>query len=212
MPKKMKPGSRLVVLLPDSVRNYMSKFLNDGWMVENGFMEEPLDAPSSEWWCSRTVAELKLRTPCTLSSEATCTSAIKIMGDEGYDQLPVVTADGVQGMVTMGTLASLITRGRVKPDDPVGKSMFRQFKQIGLQTTLGTLSKIFDKDHFVLVVHTNRHFGKDQTQGEKSVVFGVVTRVDLLDYIVRNDPSSSQTTKKHQRDEEQNGPSKRTKS
>jgi cystathionine beta-synthase len=35
--KELKAGQRCLVILPDSVRNYMSKFLNDNWMKENGF-------------------------------------------------------------------------------------------------------------------------------------------------------------------------------
>ena len=30
---------RIVVLLPDSIRNYLSKFLNDDWMIQRGFKE-----------------------------------------------------------------------------------------------------------------------------------------------------------------------------
>jgi len=37
----MKEGDRVVVLLPDSTRNYMTKFLNDGWMEANGFATPP---------------------------------------------------------------------------------------------------------------------------------------------------------------------------
>ena len=33
-------GKGVVVLLPDSIRNYMSKFLDDGWMEENNFTIE----------------------------------------------------------------------------------------------------------------------------------------------------------------------------
>jgi hypothetical protein len=33
------PGKTIVVILPDSVRNYMTKFLDDRWMRENGFTE-----------------------------------------------------------------------------------------------------------------------------------------------------------------------------
>jgi len=32
------PGQRCVVILADSVRNYMTKFLNDDWMKTNGFL------------------------------------------------------------------------------------------------------------------------------------------------------------------------------
>ena len=33
-------GKRVVVVLPDSIRNYMTKFLNNDWMYENGFITE----------------------------------------------------------------------------------------------------------------------------------------------------------------------------
>lgn len=33
-------GKRVVVLLPDSVRNYMTKFISNDWMYENGFITE----------------------------------------------------------------------------------------------------------------------------------------------------------------------------
>lgn len=34
--KTMKKGQRLVVILPDGIRNYMSKFVQDEWMHEKG--------------------------------------------------------------------------------------------------------------------------------------------------------------------------------
>ena len=35
----LKAGQRCVVILPDSTRNYMTKFLNDNWMYEKGYVE-----------------------------------------------------------------------------------------------------------------------------------------------------------------------------
>lgn len=37
---------RAVVLFPDSVRNYMSKFLSDRWMADHGFHVEPVHPDS----------------------------------------------------------------------------------------------------------------------------------------------------------------------
>jgi cystathionine beta-synthase len=34
-------GQTCLVVLPDSIRNYMSKFLSDDWMVANEFLEDP---------------------------------------------------------------------------------------------------------------------------------------------------------------------------
>jgi len=195
--KTMKPGSRIVVLLADSVRNYMSKFLSDSWMIDNGFMEAKDDAVASEWWSRHTVADLKLPTPLTVSPTINCAECAAILKREGYDQIPVINSSGeVEGMATMGNLTAQIARGRVKPEDPVSKVLYRQFKKIGLQTPLGQLTRIFDTDHFALVV------------SEKNVVCGIVTRIDLLDYIVKNRPSSApdaQKKRKREGDDSSNG-------
>jgi hypothetical protein len=37
--RSLKKGQRCVVILPDSVRNYMSKFLSDEWMYENAMVD-----------------------------------------------------------------------------------------------------------------------------------------------------------------------------
>jgi len=60
--RTMKKGERLVVLFADSVRNYMSKFLNDQWMVDGGFMAAPLEDSkvTGEWWASRPISDLCL--------------------------------------------------------------------------------------------------------------------------------------------------------
>ena len=35
---KLGGGTRVVVIFPDSIRNYLSKFVQDDWMVDHGFM------------------------------------------------------------------------------------------------------------------------------------------------------------------------------
>ncbi len=181
----MKPGQRLVVLLADSTRNYMTKFLNDGWMIDNGFMKEK-ELMEPTWWSNRSVGELKLEAPFTIHPEVTCAEALQILNKHGYDQLPVVKEDNeVMGMVTLGNLAAKMTRGQLLKNDPVSKGVYTQFKKIDLTCNLGDLSKIFNNDHFALVVNTNKYFlaGSVKT---RSVVVGVATRIDLLNYIIEN--------------------------
>lgn len=38
--KSLKKGQKCLVILPDGIRNYMSKFVDDKWMRANGFLEE----------------------------------------------------------------------------------------------------------------------------------------------------------------------------
>jgi cystathionine beta-synthase len=49
-------GKRVVVLCPDSIRNYMSKFLDDAWMASHGF---PLPDVNGESGHGESVALLK---------------------------------------------------------------------------------------------------------------------------------------------------------
>ena len=39
MAKSLKKGQKCAVLLPDSVRNYMTKFLNDQWLADRDIIE-----------------------------------------------------------------------------------------------------------------------------------------------------------------------------
>jgi len=181
--KTLKAGQRVVVILPDSVRNYMSKFLNDQWMIDNGFMEDTAES-KTEWWSQKTVADLKLLTPFTCSPDVSCKNCVDILKAQGYDQLPVISKDqAVLGMVTLGNLTSQITTGRVKNDDPVSKALYKQFKMVSPSTSLAALSKIFNRDHFALCVTVQKNFTDSGTVEEKSVVTGVVTPIDLLNFI-----------------------------
>jgi hypothetical protein len=53
-----------------------------------------------------------------------------------------------------------------------------------MDTKLADLARMFDKDHFAIVVSTQRCYaGAGLPPTEKSVVAGVVSRIDLLKYI-----------------------------
>lgn len=70
--KSLKKGQRCVVILPDSVRNYMTKFLNDDWMKTNNFVDEAFireqDNLTSRWR-GATIADLHLNPAVTASAQ-----------------------------------------------------------------------------------------------------------------------------------------------
>jgi cystathionine beta-synthase len=177
------PGQRCIVLLADSTRNYMSKFLNDSWMVENGFLPRPDTNVSGEWWANKTVADLQPSTPCTISSDVSIRKAVELLRDKNFDQLPVVgPAGSVEGVVTSGNMNSLLLRKQIRPEDPVAKALYRQFKHVSMNTKLWELASMFDKDHFALVAQTQDCYGADGKH-TRSFVTGIVSRVDLLRFI-----------------------------
>lgn len=91
-----------------------------------------------------------------------------------------VSAEGtILGVVTEGNLTAKLSSGRVSPSDPVTKALYSQFRCVSLTTKLGDLARIFDRDHFALVVTTQRCIGGNGSVTDKTVISGIVSRCVL---------------------------------
>jgi cystathionine beta-synthase len=93
--QSLEAGQRCVVLLADSTRNYMSKFLNDQWMFENHFVSAALHQRDNytkfkksmkTWWSEKSVVDLHLPAAMTLSPTMVCKAAVALMEEKGYNQ------------------------------------------------------------------------------------------------------------------------------
>merc|ERR1719245_57841 len=185
MAKTLKPGQKCVALLPDSVRNYMTKFLNDQWLAERDIIE--LAEDQRPWWADEKVSSLELSAPLTITPDLTVEQAIGVMNSEGYDQLPVVNnATGkIEGVCTLGSLRAKALKGNVMKYDPCLKATYNTFKKVTLDTTLEKLDRILDKEHFALVVHSQRLYVSSEEIQEKEIIVGIVTDIDLLHHVAK---------------------------
>ncbi|XP_077072778.1 cystathionine beta-synthase b [Siphateles boraxobius] len=182
--KELKEGQRCVVILPDSIRNYMSKFLSDKWMCEKGFLSEDDLVVKKQWWWNLTLQELRLSAPLTVLPLVSIKKTIQILKEKAFDQAPVVDEAGqILGMVTLGNMLSSVLAGKVRPSDPISKVLYKQFKQVRLTDNLGKLSRILETDHFALVVHEQIQYMSNGSPKMRQMVFGVVTAIDLLNYV-----------------------------
>lgn len=89
-------------------------------------------------------------------------------------------------MVTVGNMMAQVVRSKVKPSDPVSKAMYKQFKMVSMATSLGEISRMLDTDHFVLVVHGQRQYEGNNFVSKKQMIFGIATRIDLLNFITQH--------------------------
>ncbi|MGH0153764.1 UNVERIFIED_CONTAM: hypothetical protein FKN15_025194 [Acipenser sinensis] len=92
--QELEEGQRCVVILPDSIRNYMSKFLSDKWMIQKGFLKEEDVMVKKPWWWNLKIQELNLSAPLTVLPSVTCQRTIEILKEKGFDQAPVVNKSG----------------------------------------------------------------------------------------------------------------------
>jgi cystathionine beta-synthase len=168
-------GAQILTVLPDSGRSYLSKFLDDNWMIEHGFLVRSAPVP--------TVREL-LRakggdTPAfvTISSHQKVAEAIAVMEQYSISQLPVVRDGDVSSLADV--IGSLQDRALL---DRVFKNADALHEDVAgaMQGPLATVDADASIDEIVTAL----------TGGMNAVVVaddgkpvGVVTRSDLLDYL-----------------------------
>lgn len=161
----------VVVVLPDSIRSYLSKFADDDWLAANDLLPSVNGAEveaaaqakqrrASDPYGGETIQSLRLKPVTSVLSTQQCSDAIETMREKGFDQLPVLSPTGgkLVGLVTLGNLLSYISHGRASATSPVKDVMF-DFSKIDevitdprdiltAETTTST-TKAKKKRHFV---------------------------------------------------------------
>ncbi|KAI1006182.1 Cystathionine beta-synthase [Podosphaera aphanis] len=129
-------GDIIVVVLPDSIRSYLSKFADDDWLAANDLLPPtpPTSSPSPKLekfsqedpYHGATIRSLRLKPVTTVPANTPCSEAIETMREKGFDQLPVLSSENgkLAGLVTLGNLLSWISRGRATGKTPVSEVMF----------------------------------------------------------------------------------------
>jgi cystathionine beta-synthase len=165
--KRHGPGKRIVTMMADSVRNYMTKFLDDRWMRENGFLENA--------WETRRVDEILRSLPprrlVTASGADTVGDVVRQMKDHGISQVPVLEDGRLVGIVTESDVLRQLVEGRARAEMTVAEVMFRDVTTIGRDEPAGALTELFANDLAALIVD-DRHR-----------LVGILTKMDLVDHL-----------------------------
>ena len=239
----LKKGQRCVVILPDSVRNYMTKALSDDWMLDHGFVDGDVIKAKryTTWWATKRVCDLPLNTPLTITDDVSCKDAIALLKEEGYDMVPVLKDGAVIGVVTEGNMTNRLLSGRAQPDESVAAAgvIYKTFHKFSIQDPLSKVAHALDHDPYALIVTEQRcysHKGNSSSNetplakrrklstdltddstsvatdgsknslvtatttnnnnnnkrtssnvGTRCVVSGIVTRIDLLDFVSKGE-------------------------
>ncbi|MFQ5503475.1 MAG: cystathionine beta-synthase [Planctomycetota bacterium] len=165
--KDMPEGSRIVVILPDSVRNYLTKFLDDRWMRENGF-----DEPE---WAMGTVGDLLRTLPpkevISIGVAKTLHEAIETFKKKAISQMPVTDQGHLAGIITEADILHLLVDGRADPSTSIAEVMEREVVTLPVHASASSLSRIFDRDEVAIIIDEERQ------------VLGLLTKMDLIDYL-----------------------------
>jgi cystathionine beta-synthase len=101
--KSLGPEARVLMMFPDSGRSYLSKFYDDNWMLQYGFLERTTTAPSVDEVLRFRHAGHDVPDLVTVGSHEKVGAAIEAMQRYGISQIPVVR-DGDEA----GSLADIV--------------------------------------------------------------------------------------------------------
>ena len=166
--QRLKEAKYIVVLLPDTGRNYLTKIFSDSWMQENGFWEE------SEVRIIRVIELLKHKKNfpaiISVSTKETIANALNLIHKYNISQLPVIDDSKVVGSLNEISLMKLFHDGIDFNKEQVLEVMGKP---------LPTLDKDIDiaEAYRVLLSGTT---GIIVTEDE--IPIAVITRVDLINY------------------------------
>lgn len=200
---KLTKDDVVVVVLPDSIRSYLSKFVDDDWLAANDLLppSPPLSEPTADdkpspnhddregddGYGHATVRDLRLKPVTTVASTSTCGDAIETMREKGFDQLPVSHASSTRliGLVTLGNLLSYISSGRASSTTPVSGVMFRFDGLSEVSASLRNISIETPAQRKDKLASRLRQEGQDAPQHEHREAFFEITRDTQLSALSR---------------------------
>jgi cystathionine beta-synthase len=172
------PAALVVVLLPDSGRNYLSKIFDDQWMSELGFLRA--DGPIA----GDVLAAKGESTPALvlITPDEPVRRAIALMRETGVSQLVVsvttelpLAAKEVVGTVRELELMDLAYRDPGIVDKPVSGIMTAVMPMVGFGEPVNRVVECLDQGSSVLIL-----------QGGHPI--GVLTRSDVLAFLATRTP------------------------
>jgi cystathionine beta-synthase len=170
------PRALVVVLLPDTGRNYLSKIYNEEWMRANGFLEQFPTHSVGEVVGQRGAAST-LPSFVGVQARDTVRAAIDAMQQYGISQLPVVEGDGdssdtrMVGSIQERSLLDRVYRDPSLVESAVGAAMDPPFPTIGRNADMDEAFDMLLGGVAALVV----------IDRERPV--GMVTKLDLLEFV-----------------------------
>jgi cystathionine beta-synthase len=164
--KDLPKGARIVAILPDSVRNYMTKFVDDAWMRQHGFTDRENELG--------TIAEMLRALPpkevITIEDDKTLGYAVRVFKAHGISQMPCVAEGRLSGVITESDVLHFLVEGK-DIETPLAEVMARRVTTMRPHDGADALPDLFERGEVAIVVDDERR------------VTAVLTKLDLIEFM-----------------------------
>jgi len=154
----------IVVMCPDTGRNYLSKAYDDEWMFKNGFT----DISPDQTHIGKVLEILGREGQIwTLNKEQTLETAIQLFREKSISQIPIVEGEEVIGSVEEITLMHALHQGKL-PTTPLSEVMAHPLPALDADTKTEEVYRLLLAGNPAVIIRQNNR------------LIGIVTRTDLI--------------------------------
>lgn len=165
------PELRCVVILADTIRNYLTKFVSDDWMVKKGFIDPHSLINEKHPLHGRTVTELNLKPLSHYDERLTIGDALDLFS-KGELSVPLIEEGKVKGIVTRSSIIQSMMKKNQSHQSSTVNAMTKDFAIVSMETDLSAIDVLLRTDE---VVYVQKLSSKDRIES----LYGV-TKLDLI--------------------------------
>jgi cystathionine beta-synthase len=176
--KELGPDAVMVVVLPDSGKNYLSKLYNESWMLEHGFLDRPGTlARIGEVLAEKQRLETQVPDMVAVPANEKVGRAIDTLQEYGISQVPVARSDKpediseIVGSIQERSLLDKVFRDRGAIERDVAEVMEGPLPIVQSSAGVEEMFADLSRGAEAIVV----------AEGSKPI--GVLTRADLLEFL-----------------------------
>ncbi|MBU6246810.1 MAG: pyridoxal-phosphate dependent enzyme [Xanthomonadaceae bacterium] len=162
---------RVVSIVCDTGNKYLSKMYNDYWMLDNGFLEREQHGDLRDLLL-RPFAQ---RDTVVVGPNELLVTAYTRMKLYDVSQLPVMDGDRLVGIVDESDVLMHVHADQSRFRDTVSTAMITTLQKIDVHSPIESLLPVFDRGLVAIVMDGERFLG-------------LITRIDLLNYLRRRVP------------------------
>lgn len=164
--KELKEDQNCVVILPDGVRNYMTKFVDDRWMRENNFT----GAEDVDGFVKDILGHETSRTLFTVDINEKPEAVIALMKDKGISQLPVLADGSLEGILTEDLILQYLSSSETAPET-IMTMMERAVPTVEMDTPIKSLQKAIVTNGLAVVIDKEKK------------PHHILTKIDLVEWM-----------------------------
>jgi len=176
--KAQTEAKNVVTLTCDTGNRYLSKAFNGGWMYDMGFIDRPFNLSQKTGKTNDTRSIIgrlyEKRQTIVVAPTDSLLTALKRFRDNSVSQLPVIDEGKFVGILSDQMVMEYTSLDEQKMHHPISNVDVTDYPIVTSSNTLSEVQDVLKTVSYVVVF-------------EDSQFLGLITRIDLLNYLYRKD-------------------------